>query len=341
LIGSESLLSTLLSQEERAQFQGEVESYRNKLTESEKEVAILRSQVAGSKTANEVCENLTSVRFEKEALETKLRKYITYCKALESDKTQIIDALRAHRREVIDDDFAGAVVSLCDQLTSLEEECDALSRAEGRASSYLLESERLHEQISSLKIEVEQSQKKVMELTSVEAELTARLKKAEEKNVAVREDQEKLRSRAGGTGRESVPEKSRQVKYLEQENLQLMLDLKAAKKQLQTARSELDVLRMQTLDDDTEDFAAYVAPAPKPITSSRKRTISKLSAGSNDVFADDKENQVNITESSQGSTTKQRFSRGKVARMRESNRGSVGLGEAGPDEENTGECRQS
>jgi chromosome segregation ATPase len=286
------------------------------------------------------------LRFEKEALETKLRKYITYCKSLESDKTQIIDALRAHRREVIDEDFAGAVVSLCDQLTSLEEECDALSSAEGRASSYLVESERLHEQITSLKIELDQSKNKILELNRIESELTTRLKKAEANSAALRVDQDKLQSRAGGSGRESVPEKNRQVKYLEQENLQLMLDLKAAKKQLQTARSELDVLRMKSLEDDTEDFSGYVAPVTKPVSSSSKNTHSKSSAVSNDVSTEDKENRVNVatqgdTRLLQGSTPKQHFSRGKASRIRETNRGQVGLGDAGVDEENTGECRQS
>lgn len=301
-------------------------------------MAILRSQVAGSRSAKDVGENLTSLRFEKEALETKLRKYITYCKSLESDKTQIIDALRAHRREVVDEDFAGAVVSLCDQLTSLEEECDALANAEGRASSYLVESERLKDQISSLKIELEESKKKILELNRIESDLTIRLKKAEANSAALRADQDKLRSRAGGSGRESVPEKSRQVKYLEQENLQLMLDLKTAKKQLQSARSELDVLRMKALDDDTEDFSGYIAPISKLVESSSKNMHSKSSK--NDISLEDKENQVNIahqgdTKSLHGSTTKQRIPRGKP------NRGQVGLGEAGVDEENTAECRQS
>jgi chromosome segregation ATPase len=332
------------------QFKEENESYRKKLAEAERDVTALRSQVSSSSSRidKQGGQDIATLRFEKEALETKLRKYLAYCKALESDKNHIIDSLRARKRAVVDDDFAGAVVSLCDQLTSLEEECDALSNAEGRASSYLVDMERLRERVAALQNETDESRNKLVKLTRSEAELSSRLNRAEEKNGSLREERDKLRKKSGTNNREAEPEKSRQVKYLEQENLQLMLELKTSKKQLQSTRSELDSMRMKALDDDTEDFTSFMAPQGRAsdlssgIKSKTSRDFQSTPA------TEDKENNTRETENSgkgsaPGSEKKRRFSRAKPknTRMRESNSRSVGLGEAGADENNTEECRQS
>lgn len=293
-------------------------------------------------------EDLATLRFEKEALETKLRKYLSYCKSLESDKNHIIDSLRARKRAVVDDDFAGAVVSLCDQLTSLEEECDALSNAEGRASSYLVEMESLRDRISLLERETHESRNRVVKLTSAEAELSARLKRAEEKNASLREDRDKLRNRSS-KNREAEPEKSRQVKYLEQENLQLMMELKTAKKQWQTSRSELDALRMKALDDDTDDFASFMVPKAQTNDADSSGIFSKSSRGSQSAPpGEDKENVSKLSVKSAkvsepGSAKHSRLNRSKAksTRLRDANSRSVGLGDSGADENTTEECRQS
>ena len=286
------------------------------------------------------------MRFEKDALETKLRKYLAYCKALEGDKSQIIDALRANKREVVDDDFVGAVVTLCDQLASLEEECDALSSAEERASSYLAEIERLREQISSFQTILAEAKNKILILTRSESELSSQLKKVEERCASLREEREKLRCNTAANGGEGVSEKSRQVKYLEQENLQLMLDLKAVKKQLHVSRSELDALRMKGWDDNTEDLSNQIGPGGKATWSSSNAVSSKSSEELDSTTEADKENvrrdDINgDNKIARGSAMKHGFSRTKANRMREPSARSVGLGDAGLDDENTGECRQS
>lgn len=345
LFNMEPILTSYDLQEERAQFLEEKERYRRQLAESESEIASLRAQGIGSNRGKQAAEDITALRFEKDALETKLRKYLAYCKALEGDKSQIIDALRANKREVVDDDFVGAVVTLCDQLASLEEECDALFSAEERASSYLAEIERLREQISSLQTSAADAKKKILDLTRSESELASQLKKVEQKCASLREEREKLRNRTAASG-EGMPEKNRQVKYLEQENLQLMLDLKAVKKQLHVSRSELDALRMKDLDDNTEDFSNQMAPVGKATRSSSDAVSSKSSDVLDSTTEADKEN-VNHddlngdSKVARGSTMKHRFSRAKATGVREPSARSVGLGDAGLDDENTGECRQS
>ena len=336
----------LAFQEERAQFQKENERYKRKLAESESEINSLRAQSSGINRSKQTGEDITALRFEKEALETKLRKYLAYCKALEGDKSQIIDALRANKRQVVDDDFVGAVVTLCDQLTSLEEECDALSSAEERVSSYLAETERLREQVSTLQMTLVESQNKLLDLARSESELSTQLKKAEKKYLSLRDEREKSRNRVGANNdAEVVPEKSRQVKYLEQENLQLMFDLKAVKKQLHAARSELDALRMRGLDDNSEDFSKQIASAER-LSLSNNDMPSRAPEELDSTSEADKENSGNnnqMTEgkSVRGSAKAHRFSRAKSSRVREPMGRSVGLGDAGVDDENTGECRQS
>ncbi|KAI2496269.1 hypothetical protein MHU86_18226 [Fragilaria crotonensis] len=290
--------------EERAQFLEEKERYRRQLAESESEIASLRAQGIGSNRGKQAAEDITALRFEKDALETKLRKYLAYCKALEGDKSQIIDALRANKREVVDDDFVGAVVTFA---------ADA--------------------------------KKKILDLTRSESELASQLKKVEQKCASLREEREKLRNRTAASG-EGMPEKNRQVKYLEQENLQLMLDLKAVKKQLHVSRSELDALCMKDLDDNTEDFSNQMAPVGKATRSSSDAVSSKSSDVLDSTTEADKEN-VNHddlngdSKVARGSTMKHRFSRAKATGVREPSARSVGLGDAGLDDENTGECRQS
>jgi hypothetical protein len=68
-------------------------------------------------------------------------------------------------------------------------------------------------------------------------------------------------------------EKSRQVRYLEQENLQLMIDLKAIKKQLQNAKAELNMLRAnKALDDDTVDISGLAPPVPTQVRTKTRTT---------------------------------------------------------------------
>lgn len=262
-------------------------------------------------------------------METKLKKYIKYCKRLESDKTQILDALRSHKRDVIDDDFSGAVVSLCDQLASLEEECDALSSAEGKASSYLVEIENHRKEIASL-------QDTVKQLKNLNTDSTSKMKKLQSKNMALREERDALRNRSNTeTG------KSGQVKYLEQENLQLILDLKTTKKKLQSTQAKLEELEVKALDnDDTDDFSVF--PSVHVNHGVSQSPLTEISPS----LSSDKENKMLSSKSAVLTPGKQTGAirpQSNKKRLRPSNtQRAVGLGEAGDiNEDNTQECRQS
>eukprot|EP00173_Palmaria_palmata_P001398 Plantae.Rhodophyta-Palmaria_palmata.ctg17743.p1 GENE.Plantae.Rhodophyta-Palmaria_palmata.ctg17743~~Plantae.Rhodophyta-Palmaria_palmata.ctg17743.p1 ORF type:complete len:215 (+),score=56.08 Plantae.Rhodophyta-Palmaria_palmata.ctg17743:73-645(+) len=149
--------------------------------------------------------------------------------------------------------------------------------------------DRLREENSSFKSEKNDSQSKVLRLTRSEAELTSKLQRAENKVVVLREERDTLCSQVnGGTG---VTEKSRQVKFLEEENLKLITELKSTKKQLNSARSEVEVYQMKALDadSDTEDFSNYKA-------TSKSNSV----AFSVDPASPDKENNTNKIQARRG-----------------------------------------
>jgi chromosome segregation ATPase len=331
---------------EREEFQQEAKDYRSKLRQAEKEIAMLKATsnvaTAGGFNGDEVA----SLTFAKDALETKLRKYAAHCQRLESDKATIVDALKScDRHTIVDGDLAGAIVTLCDQLSSLEEECDALSSAEGRASSYLMEMEKIRDQVAGLQKELSVAQEKISTLARSEADLVINLKDAKEKLSSLRSERDQFKGiveSEKGFAANKETEKSRQIKFLEQENLQLMLDLKTTKKQLQGSRAELDNMRMRALDDteDLNDFALHA--------SAKSITLSSGSIGSitsSDPLTPDKENIPNFV---RRDGSKRKSIAGSVKKMlgtrsarKKARTNPPGLGEPGRDEDNTENCQQS
>jgi chromosome segregation ATPase len=215
---------------------------------------------------------------------------------------------------------------LCDQVTSLEEECDSLAESERRASSYLAEIEMLREQIVSLENKLNASESKSQSMNRSEAELITALRRSEEKCASLLEERAKGKIRATRNNQECEPEKSRQVKYLEQENLQLMMELKSAKKKLQAARSEIDNLRMEVLDEDSEDFDSFETTK---IQENKENIQEEIKQPSSTLISNEK---------LVGSPGKVKSSRQSE---REGNRRGIGLGMARDEDDNTSECRQS
>lgn len=336
----------------------EVQKLRGRI-DSQGERSIVLS-AADKKGQNEDVANL---KFEKEALQTKLRKYVTYCKNLQTDKEQILDVLRSRKRDVMDDDFAGAVVSLCDELTSLEEENEALSNIEGKASSYLTEVERLRQENELVQADMKEAQQRISTLTRSEAELNQKIQAAKDKISSLREERESLKSRVNGESNDGRGH--RKVKFLEEENLKLHQDLKTTKKQLQNTKSQLDVLQMRgiAMDDDTEDLSPFRQELESTEEKNRNEPQEQRKELGESAFKspDGKENGVNSIPKSavksafkpsrkevKSSAKKRRFAQANLnsstpcrKQRREISR-SVGLGEPGPgDDENTAECRQS
>ena len=338
---------------ERTQFQNEADQYRKELAVANKTISDLQAKVirvsreAGSYGTDE----MASLKFDKEALETKLRKYAAHCQFLENEKAQIIDAIKSvHVCDVHDGDISSAIVALCDKYSSLEEECDALISAEKRASSYLIELDRLREMNSHLESTFADTKNKLESLAHSEAELRRKLQDAKEKVESLRSERDSLKDERGNVA-DLESEKARQVRYLEQENLQLMLDLKNAKKQLKSTRAQLDAMRLK-IDDDTVDLGGIASQA---LEASRPERKDVQSIDPNPMSPVDKENaQENAVEyaTSSGkshgseSTRKRRFTRSTLSSKKKRNTSTpgrtVGLGDAGTaNDEYSGECQQS
>lgn len=193
-------------------------------------------------------------------LETKLRKYAVHCQRLETEKTAIIDALKSCSFESEVDpesDVAGTVVSLCERLQSAEEESNALANSEEKAVSYMMELDRLRNDNNNLQNNLITLEEKFAALRDSEAGLTSKLRKTEKQLKALdkqRDDLQKMVKNAKGNAADLQAEKGRQVRYLEQENLQLMQELKLAKRDVQKVKSELDALKNDGTFDTMVDF---------------------------------------------------------------------------------------
>jgi chromosome segregation ATPase len=341
---------------ERNQLSIAADEYQAKLASAEMTISQLQAQVtrmsrdAGS-TPNE--DEMASMKFAKEALETKLRKYAAYCQRLENEKANVLDALKSvNGSDIEDGDVTRAIIALCDKQSSLEEECEALTSAEQKASSYLSELDHLRETNSHLQHNFLDAENKLAKLTHAEADLTRKLDDAKEKVASLRKERDHLKAVAEserGNVADLESEKSRQVRYLEQENLQLMFDLKNAKKQLKSTRAQLDAMRMTVVDDETGDFGSIAANA---FNASRAGSGDMKSVDSSDpVSPVDKENQhENVAgrgaEQTHGteSARKRRFPsvNRSAKKVRNTASRTLGLGEAGSvNEDHTGECKQS
>lgn len=270
---------------------------------------------------------LTKLRFDKQALENKLRKFAAHCQLLEDERVSILQVLRSTKPDVVDhDDIGKAIVTLCDNLASLEDECNQLAKSEDRASSSLIEVSSLRAQMSSLKSQVFEFEQEISKLSRSKVEqeeLIASLK------VALQE-QRALGDHARQNAERLEAEKCNQVRYLEQENLQLMVDLKDAKKQLHKTKAELSILRAQCC-------ASVEYSSARPVPTEEKLSTNRENAGSNRPKTPAKNGNQNGKENPVSSS--------KAVRATRSARGTrraAGLGEAfAASEENTQECKQS
>ena len=276
---------------------------------------------------------LTKLRFDKEALENKFRKFAVHCQRLEDEKENILQVLGLTKPD--DDDIEKAVITLCDKVASLEKECDSLAKSEHRASASIVEADKLREKNSSLQSQVSDYQKKIDKLIRSEAE-------QRELIVSLRREQQELRGladRARGNVESLESEKSNQLRYLEQENSQLMTSLRAAKRQLQDTKAELNIFRSQAAAS-----IADVGAIPEQEGSVAEKRSSTTNRGRSTPgmkyprTPGDKENSKNNSENPTGSKV---LHHNSMSSSRRTHR-AAGLGEAfAATEENTQECKQS
>lgn len=213
----------------------------------EKEIDRLQTKMSSMGSEADTSSEISELRFDKEALERKLRKFATHCQQLEDDKAGIVDALGSCNIDVRDGDITEAVIQLCDEKTSIQE------ALEKQKSNKAFEKEK-----KSLQRNIEKLTEKLGQLEHENVELEAQLQNAE-KEMATghsEEHREKLR-------------------FLEQENLQLMQDVKSTKRQLQAAREEVVTLRMNVDQNPTSDFGNFDVRTSTRGTRSSLTTSSK------------------------------------------------------------------
>jgi len=324
---------------EHNQFESDIIKYKQQLNLAKEEIASLRSGTESVAVNSAEIETLQKV---KNALEIKLRKYAAHCKELQEERMNVFEAVKscAHGNNIgdEDDDIVGAIKCLIKRLSSVEEECEALSSAESRASSYLMELDRLRDDNSTLEKNMTETQDRLGKLLAKESELLSDLKKTNEENKSLKEqrnDLQKMAKSAKKSAGDLESEKTRQVRYLEQENLQLMLDLKKARKDLQNAKAELSALSQGANDGDDITI-----------------DLPLLSKTSMDDFLVDKENvpsnlSYEISTSGEASSTKKspfrNVSKSSKQKSLTPKATAMSLGDRNVDEndENPGECAQS
>lgn len=180
---------------------------------------------------------VTKLRFDKEALESKLRKFASQCQQLEDEKLRIILTFKSAKLEFKDENIEKAVVALCDKVVSLEQECDSLASYKNKVFSNQVEMTTLQQQKTDLISKITDLQRKIDNLQWNESGHKNLISSLTEGSTKLQNDVD--------SKRQEVESVRNQLKYLEQENLQLMIDYKAAKQKIHGLKAELNQLRSQ------------------------------------------------------------------------------------------------
>jgi len=255
---------------------------------------------------------------------------------LEDEKENILRVLGLTKSS---DDISSAIVTLCDKLASLEKECDSLAKSENRASSSLVVVDQLRGKNAELQRQVSDYQKKIDTLVREQVEY-------KELVASLRREEQELRGladRARGSAENLENKNNADVRFLEQENLQLMTDLNKTKKQLKNVRSELTMLRAQA-SVSVADIGMLPPPSSKPVGSESVKKSSASRSRSNPrggkrpkTPGTEKENSNNVLENPDSS----KATKGTTSSSRRTQRAAVGLGEAfAATDENTQDCQQ-
>lgn len=297
-----------------------VETQRNQFLEDAND---LRAKLEAAKSTVETLkasanteEDPTPWIHEKAIYDSKIRKFIAHSQRLEDERSKTIAALLSCGRFDVSssDAVPTAVITLCDRLASLENEITSLLDERDRESSMSAE-------MTSLRNERESLQERVASIQSAMEKLQrsySELSKMANRNEALLMEANEAKCR------------------LEQENLQLMRDLKAWKNQYKSAKAELESQRLLALEEPTEILSRL------PSVSSHESKLNEAAPK-----AHDKENlpETATAKPAQTASAKKGF-QGVVGRLTNSSRKRAvpaDFGETGsdPSEENTQECKQS
>mmetsp|Transcript_59860 Transcript_59860/g.147054 ORF Transcript_59860/g.147054 Transcript_59860/m.147054 type:complete len:2082 (-) Transcript_59860:233-6478(-) len=235
-------------------------NYEKVCAKLERECAQLKKTISSMQTdtsekggESKLQDELNQLRFDNEAIESKLRKYVIHCQRLEEDKAGMINSLQSCNVDL--DSFHGdlneAVIHLCDRLTSLdgqpnnnradilEDENESLRR---QVEVYVQKEDRLQEQLDISRRDISKLKAQVAEARKVSA---------------------------------SHIEKDSKIAFLERENLQLMEDMNAKESEVRAAHEEMESLRLRVSDNNsTMDFGSV------DLRSSKGRDRDSISSSS-------------------------------------------------------------
>merc|ERR1712238_110699 len=222
-----NLRNELIQLEKEKSAEGADIDLRSENSTLKKELIQLKKKTSSEGAETDLKSENSELRFHKDALENKIRKFAGHCQRLEDDKAGMIDALESCNvdMEAHGDDVSAAVIHMCDRLTSIE-------NIKTKGLSFEKENQSMEQKIDKM---AQREQKLIEKLTQYQHEKTVMKKQLESaKNQSSTVDSEEIREK---------------LRFLEQENLQLMHDFKAAKLQLQVSRGEVESLRMNVETD--------------------------------------------------------------------------------------------
>ena len=267
--------------DERSQFLAEAKEAKARVEELENSKPRRGGLRERTDASADQSQEVEKVRDDLKQCENKLRKYVQHSERLENDRKGVLAAISsANVGDIAGDGIVEMVESLCEKLTSVEEECEELANSQGKAAEYLTELDSLKEKYSLLEMEVQTYEENDTKLTSALSECKANLKRATEKIAQLMTDKESLKAMAEsakGNISELQAERRRQMQYLENENLQLGDELKRTKKELSQAKSELDVVQKDILNgnDETEELQGL----SNLLSSSKRQPTDSASKG--------------------------------------------------------------
>ena len=222
------------------------------------ELIRLEKQNSSEGAETELSSENSELRFHKEALENKLRKFAAHCQRLEDDKASMADALRSCNidMEAHGNDISEAVFHVCDRLTSIEN----------------IETNGL-----SLEKKMQSMQQKIDKMAQIEQKLSEKLNQYRLEKTEMKKQLESAKNEATSNDSE---EKSEKLRFLENENLQLMRDFKSAKRQLQVAREEVENLRLTSSSKGSSDTFELTSEMAKASSKNRENKTSTTSTTS-------------------------------------------------------------
>lgn len=348
-------------QSERIQYMNKASDYKLQLEELEKEFAVSHSEGTKSRprrhglsernnlSQHDLSEENAKLKDDLQQCNERLRKYYQHCESLKEEKKNIEEAISSFKFDDISgNSLSEMVTSLCKKLRSIEEECDALANSEEKATEYLVELDTLREKHAELESQLLRYD-----------EYKANLEQAQRKISTLLKEQESLRKiaeNAKGSVSELQNEKLRQLQYLENENLQLMEELKSTKRELQESKVELNAVQRNVFSGEaTEELQGL-----GEILESSRKHVSTKRAEESFCSDNDKENINNrmprinssmksplLSPSKKKRKSVNPFSSVKKAARRtrkalaDDSPKTFGLGEGDPTEDATSECKQS